>query len=174
MTFARSTKLLISSAAILSLSAQAFAIPSSVQALLKVVKPITIQKMDDLEFGTTAPDLNSGGIVTVNPENDDDSTCGAPLNCFDAGDRARFKVSGLLLALVNIDVSDSINIENSAGDIMLVDNFKLDTTYAGGWIGQLTGICGQIDFGVGADLHVGANQATGDYTGTFVVTANYQ
>ena len=81
---------------------------------------------------------------------------------------AQFKVTGDAGATYTVALpTDSIlTSTTNAADTMTVDTFTKDVT-----TGTLTG--GTSTFHVGGTLHVGANQPSGSYVGTFNVTAAY-
>ncbi len=67
-------------------------------------------------------------------------------------------------AVITLDASDTLT---SGGNTMTVDTFTDD---AGG---SPVFTAGTLSFHVGATLHVGANQAAGNYSGSYAVTVNY-
>ena len=66
-----------------------------------------------------------------------------------------------------ITVDGSTTVQNDNTDVMNVSNITLSHT---------TGVLveGYSEFYVGGTLSVGASQPTGNYTGTYQVTVNYQ
>ncbi|MEO0882854.1 MAG: DUF4402 domain-containing protein, partial [Pseudomonadota bacterium] len=69
-----------------------------------------------------------------------------------------------------VTVPTSVQIANAASDTMTVDSFaaaSLDGSFA------LSG-AGADAFNVGGTLTVAANQPAGEYTGTFIVSVEYQ
>lgn len=82
---------------------------------------------------------------------------------------AQFSVTGEPNATVSIatPVPSSIILANGLGDTMSINGLGVDPSQ------PLDGT-GSLIFRIGGNLGVGANQAAGTYTGTFVVTVNYE
>ena len=160
------SKLISLMAAAAMVSGQAIAADVEADAGAKIVAPLQISNATALYFGTIAPSLSAGDTVIVSPAGA--KTCGAELTCLtDDHTAAKFNVTGEADASYTIDLPTSIQIANGAGANMTVDNFT-------GSKSNGTLVAGQDDFSVGGTLDVAANQATGEYTGTFVVTVEYQ
>lgn len=138
----------------------------SADAGAKIVAPLQISNSTALYFGTIAPSLTTADTVVVAPSGS--KSCGAELTCLtDDHTAAAFNVTGEANASYTIDLPSSITISNGAGGTMTVDNFA-------GSKSNGTLVSGQDNFTVGGSLGVSANQATGEYTGTFTVAVNYQ
>lgn len=152
-------------------SASAKAIPG--QSKVKIHSPLRLTLLEDLQFGTIAPNLLTADTVVVDAATDDTSTCGAVLSCLEGGDRARFRITGRANMAIDVSVTSSTTMTNGSGDTMIADNFVLNGSGFGNGSGYIQG-SGAIELGVGATLNVAADQALGDYTGTFTVTATYQ
>ncbi|WP_260581653.1 DUF4402 domain-containing protein [Sphingopyxis sp. PET50] len=94
------------------------------------------------------------------------ATCGSGLTCTGTTTAANFNIAGTSGAVVLVGGDSSVTLNGSLGGTMTstltysATNVTLSAT--GG------------SFQVGGTLSVGANQAAGDYSGTFNVTANYQ
>ncbi|MEQ3747275.1 MAG: DUF4402 domain-containing protein [Henriciella sp.] len=80
---------------------------------------------------------------------------------------AAFDVAGEADYSYAITLPSSVNISNGSGGTMAVNNFTGSKAS-----GTLT--AGADDFTVGGTLTVAANQASGEYTGTFAITVEYQ
>jgi hypothetical protein len=132
----------------------------------KIVAPLQIENVTALYFGTIAPSLTQADGVLVAP--DGSKECGQALSCLsDDHTAAAFQVSGADGYSYTIALPTETTIRNANGDEMIIENFagsKANGTLANG----------QDDFTVGGYLNVAANQPEGDYTGTFVVTVEYQ
>ena len=138
----------------------------SADAGAKIVAPLQIQNSTALYFGTIAPSLTANDTVIVSPAGA--KNCGAELTCLtDDHTAAAFQVSGEAGTAYTIELPNSITISNGAGGEMIVNDFTGSKAN-----GQL--VSGQDDLTVGGKLGVAANQATGEYTGTFVVAVSYQ
>lgn len=148
------------------LSGQAFAADVSADAGAKIIAPLQISNSTALYFGTIAPSLTSADEVVVTPAGA--KSCGAELTCLtDDHTAAAFNVSGEADASYTIELPRSINITNGAGGSMVVDSFA-------GSKSNGTLVSGADSFTVGGTLAVSANQPSGEYTGTFTVSVEYQ
>jgi hypothetical protein len=119
-----------------------------------------------LYFGVIAPNASAGGAVDVSYMSA--QTCGAGLTCMsDTHHAARFEIMGETGYSYIITVDGSTTVQNDNTDVMNVSNITLSHT---------TGVLveGYSEFYVGGTLSVGASQPTGNYTGTYQVTVNYQ
>lgn len=148
------------------LTSTAHAASVDADAGAKIVAPLQISSSVALYFGTIAPSLTAADNVVVSPAGA--KTCGAELTCLtDDHTAAVFNVTGAEDASYTIELPTSIAITNGAGAEMEVSDF-LGSKSSG------TLVAGSDAFTVGGKLDVDANQATGEYTGTFVVAVNYQ
>ena len=133
--------------------------------------PITVTASEDLNFGSFIP--NAGGTITVNTVGARSSSGSVTL--IGGGGIER---EGLLSISASpsfpIDVSmtaSSFNM-NDGGNAMAVNNFDLGGGPGNPIVISVTGTANTIP--VGATLVVGGSQASGSYTGTFTINANYQ
>jgi Domain of unknown function (DUF4402) len=169
--------LLGSSAALVpTVAAQAAPGTQTGDARIIVLRQLSFFKVDDLEFGDIVPS-NVAGVVRIQPSGVRSATGGVTL-VGAVGQPARFAGLGTYNRQVDISVSaNSIQI-TGPGAPMTVSQFEigstptaiLSTTPMRFRIGAANG---QFNFPVGARLAVGANQAPGDYVGTFAITLNY-
>jgi hypothetical protein len=155
---------LLAGSAILPVAAHAANVTADAGA--KIIAPLQISNSTALYFGTIAPSLTTADSVVVSPAGA--KSCGAELTCMtDDHTAAAFNVSGETDYSYTVELPSSITISNGAGGTMTVDNFS-------GSKASGTLAAGQDSFTVGGKLGVSANQATGEYTGTFTVAVNYQ
>jgi hypothetical protein len=86
-------------------------------------------------------------------------------------------VSGDVGATYNVTIPSSVSLTNGAGQSMTVNGFTVSSDGDSNPLSRLlqnNGIGLGIDsFGVGAKLNVGANQPPGTYSGTYVVSVQY-
>lgn len=141
-----------------------------------VINGLSVTNYQDLYFGVIAPSLTEFGIVQVKRGSNNNSVCDVNLVCLQNGTRARYKVVGTPRLYVNISDPGSITVSDGSGNTMTVDTFTgagsgNDTAWRGWQRLRSTGIS---RFNVGANLHVKPNQPPGHYTGTFVVSVDYQ
>lgn len=134
--------------------------------LVSVGDPIFISKTRDLDFGNIVPgslggpvQMSTGGLRTLGG----DLAPGPPA---DEG-AAIFLVTGVPGESYSILLPDPFYLQG-AGDDMLVDGIASTPSGSG-----VLGVGGDQSFGVGATLHVGANQAPGTYSQSFDVTVAY-
>jgi hypothetical protein len=127
---------------------------------------LTITRTGDLGFGSFV--AGAGGTVTVAPSGAR-SASGVFLIPSSQGAAARFEVRGDGDAGYTIGLPAEAVLDNGAGQTMTLRDF----TSAPSAFGRLS-LGGTQTISVGATLNVGANQASGSYSGTFSVTVNYQ
>jgi hypothetical protein len=143
--------------------------PMTSKAML--LKPLTLTKLDDLDFGSIIPS-GSGQIVTI------DANTGARSSSYiaglvpsDAGHRARFASSGVNNTMVVLELSATpADLTNADGKTMSLTGLQLDS---GGVIRTLTPASQVFFVGIGGTVFVRSNQEEGVYSGTFTLTATY-
>ncbi|MEL6257456.1 MAG: DUF4402 domain-containing protein [Pseudomonadota bacterium] len=151
-------------ALLLALPGQAADVNSDAGA--RIISPLQVSNVTRLYFGTIAPSTTSADTVAVAA--DGARTCGAALTCLDNDHTAAaFAVTGEADRSYTIDLPNTISISDGAGNSMDVASFVGSKTS-----GTLTS--GSDNFTVGGTLTVGANQASGEYSGVFTVTVEYQ
>jgi hypothetical protein len=142
--------------------------PATGKALLLV--PLTLTKIEDLDFGTivTSP---SSGVVVIDAATGGRSLFGGVTGvASDAGHRARFAGAGTPSQAVIVTVAAPAELASVAGDKIPV----LALTTEGGSTHAIDPVTRAFFFGVGGIIQINANQAEGIYTANFDVTANYQ
>jgi spore coat protein U-like protein len=135
---------------------------NSITVTATLATMISISSVTALEFGSAAP-TGSAGTVTITP-----ASVRTAVNVDLVGgvaSAARFDVSGEAGQVYAITLPVSATMTGPGAD-MVVDTFVDDNASP-----SLTG--GADTFNVGATLHVGGNQASGTYLGTFPVTVSY-
>jgi hypothetical protein len=145
-------------------------------ATATVVRPITISSSVDLAFGNVVPS-GTAGTLTLTAASSTVATAagGVTQPGTQAGTltAAVFDVAGEGSLTYSITLpATAATITGPAAATMTVDTF----TGSIGATGTLSGAinsAGTQSFYVGGKLHVGANQAAGNYTGTFSVTVAY-
>jgi hypothetical protein len=135
-----------------------------------ILVPLTLTKLDDLDFGTIVPS-GLGDIVTINADTGARTSPTAGLVTFDAGHQARFASSGVNNTFVYLQLSPGADLVNGAGNKMTVTNLTLDQNGLG--LRLLTAQSQVFFVGVGGTVVVGPTQAEGTYNGTFSLTAVY-
>jgi Domain of unknown function (DUF4402) len=142
--------------------------PMQSKALL--LKPLTLTKLSDLDFGTIVPS-GSGDLVTINADTGARSSPTAGLLALDPGSRARFASSGLNNNFVVIQLSPPGDLTDGLGHNLTVT--RLDLDQGGNPLRVLTPSSQVFFLGIGGQVYVRGNQEEGTYSGTFAVTANY-
>jgi hypothetical protein len=142
--------------------------PATGNALLLV--PLTLTKIDNLDFGTIVTSASSG-VVVIDPTTGARSLFGGVTGvASDVGHRARFAGAGTPNQNVVVNVTAPTQLTSGAGDSIAV----LALTTEAGPIHLIDPVTRAFFFGVGGIITVGANQPEGVYTANFAVTANYQ
>ena len=97
--------------------------PMTADALL--LKPLTLTKLADLDFGTIVPS-GAGDLVTIDADTGARSSASAGLVTTDPGQRARFASSGLNNIFVVLQVSPPTPLSDGAGHSLTVTRLDLD------------------------------------------------
>lgn len=150
-------------------SATAFAATVNAQVHAKVIKPLALQSLQNMDLGTLllGPGNWSGAIVSLSQ--DGTLTCPANVTCSGAAAVAQYRVSGSNNETVVIDTPD----------VTLVNQSDLTKTLALVVEGPTTIVLtnssprGTI-FSLGGSITVDSTTADGNYSGTFDVTVDYQ
>lgn len=141
---------------------------STGEALILV--PLTLTKIDDLDFGSIVPSASSG-TVTINPSTGARTfTGGVTLVPSDAGFHATFAGAGSPSQQVLVALSPPVSLDDGNGNTIPVVGLTLD----GPPMRTIDPTTRAFFVGVGGTLSIGANQPTGTYAGDFWVTAVYQ
>lgn len=161
-------KFLIATAfAAAALPAPALAAPTdSADADALILLPLSITKVDDLEFGTVVPS-SSSGTVSIAADGSGQSVTGGvtPVPSATAA-RALFAGAGSAGQQVSIFLAPPANLSDGNGHNVPISLsleksvITIDSTRA-------------FFVGIGGTVTVAANQAEGTYTGTFMVLAQY-
>ena len=135
-----------------------------------LLKPLTLTKLDDLDFGTIIPS-GGGDYVTIDAVTGNRTSPTANLVATDAGHRARFASSGVNNILVFLELSQPpyAALKNADGKLLKVEYLKLD----GPGVRLLTPLSQVFFVGIGGEIFVRANQEDGEYSGEFALTATY-
>lgn len=155
--------------ALLGAPTVAHAVAQNATASAKIVAPLLISNTAGLRFGDIAPHLSNSGTVEI--ETDSDKVCDANLTCFTTSPTgaAAYTVTGYADAVYDISVPASVTLNGSGSSAGQSMTATLVGSKASGTL-----VSGTDNFTVGGTLTVGANQAVGDYSGTYIVTVTYQ
>ncbi len=149
---------------------------SSASGNVALVTPLSLIQVTNLDFGRLIPGA-SGGSVTLTAAGVF-STTGSIIPVGSTHHVAVFAGQGTTNQRIQINITNSIFL-TGPGANMLLDNLDFGADPSINRAGASTNMrivpaTGIFTFPVGGRLTVGANQAGGVYTGTYVVTANYQ
>lgn len=163
--------LFVMACGIQSVKADGGSAQASANATATIVKAISIDKVKDLQFGKiiAAP---TAGQVAIQLDGTRTIAAGNVVLFNQGSDHqaASFKTIGSPGAAyyLVLPADGSVSLTGPSGsDPMTIEGFVHSAT------GTLDAATGEETFNVGATLNVGANQAPGQYTGTFTVTAAY-
>lgn len=132
------------------------------------LRPLSIVKLRDLDFGTLIAGATTG-TATIDPEDDSRSTTGGVGAAGGAPQAAQFYTYGGPRQYVQVTRGAFPRLTR-AGDGGTMTGDQL--TLSGPTFRYLNG-AGILDLRVGGRLMVGANQMPGDYAGTFTLTVFY-
>ncbi|MEL0156776.1 DUF4402 domain-containing protein [Sphingopyxis sp.] len=146
------------------------------QAEAIVRRPRSFFTVTDLDFGESISP-GSAGTVRLAPDGTRSRTGGATL-AGSSGEPARFAGLGSYNRQVNISLGSNSIWITGPGQRMRVRDFEIGSTptailSTSPTRFRITSALGNYNFPVGATLEVNANQAPGDYSGTFTITLNY-
>jgi hypothetical protein len=134
-----------------------------------VLVPLTLTKIDDLDFGTIIPSSVSG-FVSINATSGARTFGGGVTGVASAaGHRATFAGAGTPNEQVIVTVDSPTELTDAAGDSITVLSLTLD----GSARKTIDPTTRAFYFGVGGILEIAADQPEGVYTATFDVSANY-
>ena len=159
-------------AAASAMPAQAQTVPSDRDANGKalILVPLTLTKLDDLDFGTLVPSAVAG-VVSINAATGNRTAFGGVTGVpSDAGRRARFAGAGTPNQQVIVIITPPAQLTSVAGDNIPV----LALTLEGSPFKTVDPTTRTFTFGVGGLIQLAADQPEGVYQGTFTVSANYQ
>jgi hypothetical protein len=157
-------------AAVLATPAVAVSPATQATATAKIFKPLTIESIQNLDFGVivlTGPSF-SGEVVSIDQAGA--LTCGSNpgvlLTCSGAPQAAQYKLVGTNNATVTIS-SPGFNM-TGPGTLAFTPNAPATVNL--GPNGSTTG----YTFAIGGSITLASTTPDGVYTGTFQVTADYQ
>jgi hypothetical protein len=166
-------KLIIAaSAATVAVPSVAAPVPATTDASGRatILVPLTLTKIDDLDFGTMIS-TSSSGTVSLSAVDSSRLFAGGVTGVSSAaGHRAYFGGAGTPNQQVIVTVSAPATLANSNGDKITVLALTLD----GSPIRTIDPVTRAFFVGVGGILMLNANQPDGDYSANFSVTAQYQ
>jgi len=139
------------------------------QALLLL--PLTLTKIDDLDFGTIVSS-SSSGTVALNATSSARTFAGGVTGVTtSAGHRAYFAGAGTGGQQVVVIVMPPTQLTSVNGDT--VDVLAMTIDNGGNPLRTIDPVTRTFSVGVGGILNIAGNQPDGVYSATFQVTANY-
>jgi hypothetical protein len=137
-----------------------------------VVQPLTLAKVQDLDFGTVVSS-NAAGAVTIDPDSGARSTVGGVTGVPSyPGGRGLFQGNGT--------AGNNVQLTLNGPAVLISTTNPLDTVTASNWLldsggaARTIGSTGLFNVGVGATFGIGANQPAALYQADFTLTAVYQ
>lgn len=165
---ALATGLLFVSPASAQSSAQA-----NVSGSTTIIQPVTVTKTNDLVFGRVVRPGTGSDTVTIGNTSDGVTTGGSAVAIATSGvttSRAKFTVAGEGGQTVSVTVPANFSMTGSGTAIVVtLSGDKTGSQALGGTLGTSS----SIDVNVGGSFTLASTQATGAYSGSFVVSAAY-
>ena len=142
--------------------------PASPSAQAALMRPLTLTKIADMEFGNLG--VTAAGTAVINAVTDTMTTTGGVLRLGASPHAAIFRGVAQGNSVVNIRLPNRAVLLTRVGgtETITLDAFTLD-----GQSKRTMAQAGTFDFRVGATLRPVAGQAEGIYSGTFEVTIQY-
>ena len=140
--------------------------PATANALL--IYPVSITKIDDLDFGSMI--VTTAGTVVIDPNANTIARTGGVTLVGTGWSAAMFVGAAAGSSVVNIKLTNQpFTLTRQGGtETMTVSNLTLQ-----GQAKRTIAAASSFTFRVGGTLNVGANQVEGVYTGTFNVDIQY-
>ena len=164
------SRMVIAAALLGAVPARALAVPatSDSTAAVQLLRPLTVQKVRDLDFGWIS--ATAAGTIVLNPTDGSIATTGGVLPLGGTPRAAQFTGAASGNSVVNIKLPNRpVTLTRAGGtETISLSNFTLD-----GPDKRTMAQSPSFNFRVGGTLTVGANQTDGNYEGTFTVTVQY-
>jgi hypothetical protein len=156
----------------------------TIQTRITILTPLSMLKTADMEFGNIARPAAAGTVV-LNPTSTASCTTTGGLIRSGPCQAATFMGYGATNQIVRIRFNGStVTLSNGLGQTMTVTNRTADGTPALNYLSgnvnsngnvryRIVSADGVFDYRVGGQLNVSANQALGQYTGSFTVQLEY-
>lgn len=132
------------------------------------VTALSVSNTQGIAFGAFA--AGAGGSVVIAPAGTRSATGSVVLISSNTGAAAQFTVSGdaEFTYAITLPADGTATLSDGAGHSMNVNSFTSSPSLTG----QLS-FAGSQQLSVGATLNVGNNQPAGGYSGSFIVTVDY-
>jgi len=146
----------------------AYAAPATGEARITALRPLSLVKTSDLDFGSVAAGVTPGTVV-IDEDTGARTFTGGATGLGGTPARASFVGASTLGLALNIQLGASPTLLRSGGGGSMTT--LLQVQGGTGW--RLFTGTGPHIFRVGGRLNVGASQPAGAYQGTFQLTVNY-
>lgn len=133
-----------------------------------IMRPMSIAKNADLDFGTLVSSATAG-TATLDPASGALAVTGGVTSIGTSAKPARFAASGLFNAVALVLLPTTITLTRSGG----TQAMTISAVTSNGPAVQLFPANKLLDIRVGGTLNIGAAQVEENYTGTFAVTVFY-
>ena len=153
--------------------AQAVSASANAEARGVVLQPLTLTRIDDLDFGTVISTAAAGTVV-IDADDGSRSVTGGVLEVPSyPGGRGLFSGNGTAGQDVNLTLNAPGVLVSTTNplDLVTVNSMYLDS---GNLLVRTIGASTVFNVGVGGDFAITANQPNGLYTAQFDLTADYQ
>jgi hypothetical protein len=152
--------------------AQSVTASATAEARGLVLQPLTLTRVDDLDFGTVIASAVAGQ-VTINEDTGARSVSGGVLGVPTApGQRGLFAGAGTAGQQVDLTLTPPAgNILVSGANFLTVSSMVLDN---GNSTTRTIDVTGAFQVGVGGTFNIAASQPNGLYAADFDLTAEYQ
>jgi hypothetical protein len=160
----------VSALALTAAPAEAATPTQQATATARIVQPLTLAWVQDLDLGTIVLSGTGPYTDTISITNAGSFTCGADVTCSGTPQTARYSATGTRDQALTVTVSPTIALVNqtqTSPDLTLT----VDAPTAGSVVLDSTGV---TTFDLGGSIDVSDTTADGVYQGTFDVSADYQ
>lgn len=173
--YSRAIACLLVVLAALTSAPAAYAQTSSTDATAVTIGPMSVVKVEDLNFGNLVAGATAG-TMTVDTRNGNVNVTGGVVQAGGATSRANFIIYGPQNQIVRIRIPSTILINRDGGGAnMRIDQMSVgnaNRSLGTNVLGRLS-TTGVFNLTVGGRLRVNANQQEGGYSGTFDMTVDY-
>lgn len=153
--------------------AQVVSASANAEARGVVLQPLTLTRVDDLDFGTVISTAAAGTVVIDADDGSRTVTGGVLAVPSYPGGRGLFTGNGSAGQNVNLTLNAPGVLVSTTNplDLVTVNSMYLDS---GNSLVRTIGASTVFNVGVGGDFGIAANQPNGLYTAQFDLTADYQ
>lgn len=144
---------------------------TSASGSVTIIRPITITKTADLQFGRVVLPSTGSATVTIANTADTISTGTAVALTGITTSRGKFTIGGEGAQAINITVGTLTMTGPSAATLAVTLS---PDQVSGAVLSSTLGSAGSLTLNVGGSFSLPSTQVTGAYTGTFTVNVGYQ